>query len=152
MIGGEMAREASVTSRGMEEETYARVTRRLVPFLCVCFVIAFLDRVNVGFAKLQMLHALQFSETVYGLGAGIFFIAYFLCEVPSNLIMQRVGARRWIARIMITWALLTSAMAFVQSETSFYVMRFLIGAAEAGFFPGIILYLTYWYPVSLRRR
>lgn len=150
MIGGEMAREASVTSRGMEEETYARVTRRLVPFLCVCFVIAFLDRVNVGFAKLQMLHALQFSETVYGLGAGIFFIAYFLCEVPSNLIMQRVGARRWIARIMITWALLTSAMAFVQSETSFYVMRFLIGAAEAGFFPGIILYLTYWYPVSRR--
>jgi D-galactonate transporter len=150
MISGEMAREVPMTSVGMEEEAYARVTRRLVPFLCLCFVIAFLDRINVGFAKLQMLHALQFSETVYGLGAGIFFIAYFVCEVPSNLIMHRVGARRWIARIMITWALLTAAMAFVHSEAAFYVMRFLIGAAEAGFFPGIILYLTYWYPQRRR--
>lgn len=150
MITGEITGAAPATSRNIEEATYARVTRRLVPFLCLCFVIAFLDRVNVGFAKLQMLQALKFSETVYGLGAGIFFVAYFVCEVPSNLIMHRVGARRWIARIMITWALLTSAMAFVHSETGFYVMRFLIGAAEAGFFPGIILYLTYWYPLSRR--
>ncbi|ADX46917.1 major facilitator superfamily MFS_1 [Paracidovorax avenae ATCC 19860] len=135
-----------------EEATYAQVTRRIIPFLCLCFVIAFLDRVNVSFAKLQMLQDLQFSETVYGLGAGIFFIAYFLFEVPSNLIMHRVGARRWIARIMITWALLTCAMAFVQSATAFYVVRFLLGAAEAGFFPGMILYLTYWYPVHRRSR
>ena len=135
-----------------EDATYGRVTRRLIPFLCLCFVIAFLDRVNVSFAKLQMLEDLQFSETVYGLGAGIFFVAYFLFEVPSNLIMHRVGARRWIARIMITWALLTAAMAFVRGETGFYVVRFLIGAAEAGFFPGIILYLTYWYPTYRRSR
>ncbi|CAG9177750.1 MFS transporter [Cupriavidus pinatubonensis] len=135
-----------------DDATYARVTRRLIPFLCLCFVIAFLDRVNVSFAKLQMLEDLQFSETIYGLGAGIFFVAYFLFEVPSNLIMHRVGARRWIARIMITWALLTAAMAFVRGETAFYFVRFLLGAAEAGFFPGIILYLTYWYPARRRSR
>jgi len=135
-----------------EDATYARVTRRLIPFLCLCFVIAFLDRVNVSFAKLQMQQDLHLSETVYGLGAGIFFIAYFLFEVPSNLIMHRVGARRWIARIMISWASLTCIMAFVHSEMAFYVVRFLLGAAEAGFFPGIILYLTYWYPVQRRSR
>nr|WP_198982657.1 MFS transporter [Herbaspirillum sp. ASV7] len=135
-----------------EEAIYGHVTRRLIPFLCLCFVVAFVDRVNISFAKLQMLQDLKFSETVYGLGAGIFFIAYFLFEVPSNLIMHRVGARRWIARIMITWALLTATMAFVGGEMSFYVVRFLIGAAEAGFFPGIILYLTYWYPARRRSR
>jgi len=135
-----------------EDATYARVTRRIIPFLCLCFVIAFLDRVNVSFAKLQMLDDLKFSETVYGFGAGIFFIAYFLFEVPSNLIMHRVGARRWIARIMITWALLTCAMAFVHNTTAFYVVRVLLGAAEAGFFPGMIMYLTYWYPVHRRSR
>lgn len=135
-----------------ENAVYSDVTRRLIPFLCLCFVVAFVDRVNISFAKLQMLHDLQFSETVYGLGAGVFFIAYFLFEVPSNLIMYRVGARRWIARIMITWAILTGAMAFVRGETSFYLIRFLIGAAEAGFFPGMILYLSYWYPVRRRSR
>lgn len=144
--------EAASCPEETEDATYARVTRRIIPFLCLCFVIAFLDRVNVGFAKLQMQQDLHLSETVYGLGAGIFFIAYFLFEVPSNLIMHRVGARRWIARIMITWALLTCGMAFVRSEMSFYAVRFLLGAAEAGFFPGIILYLTYWYPVQRRSR
>jgi MFS family permease len=110
--------------------------------------MAYLDRVNVGFAKLQMLGDLKFSETVYGLGAGIFFLGYFIFEVPSNLILHRVGARKWIARIMITWGALAVAMMFVQTPTSFYVIRFLLGVAEAGFFPGIVLYLTYWIPPS----
>ncbi|MEX3667435.1 MFS transporter [Paraburkholderia phenoliruptrix] len=136
----------------LEERAYSKVTWRLVPFLCLCFVIAFLDRVNIAFAKLQMVSELGWSEQVYGFGAGIFFLAYFLCEVPSNLIMHRVGARRWIARIMISWAALTGLMAFVHSTTAFYTIRFLIGAAEAGFFPGIILYLTYWYPAKRRSR
>lgn len=136
----------------LEERTYSIVTWRLVPFLCLCFVIAFLDRVNIAFAKLQMVSELGWSEQIYGFGAGIFFLAYFVCEVPSNLIMHRVGARRWIARIMISWAVLTGLMAFVHTTTAFYVIRFLIGAAEAGFFPGIILYLTYWYPARRRSR
>src|SRR6478735_12697312 len=117
---------------------YRKVTWRLVPFLFACYVAAYLDRVNVGFAKLQMLSDLQFSETVYGLGAGIFFIGYFLFEVPSNIIMHRVGARVWIARIMITWAIISAASLFVKTPTMFYVMRFLLGVAEAGFFPGIV--------------
>ncbi|WP_332395226.1 MFS transporter [Ralstonia sp. 1B3] len=118
----------------------------------LCYVVAYLDRVNVGFAKLQMSQALNFSETVYGLGAGIFFIGYFLFEVPSNLLMSKIGARIWIARIMITWGLISGAFAFVQTPTQFYVMRFLLGLAEAGFYPGIILYLTYWYPSHRRAR
>ena len=125
---------------------------RLVPLLVVCYVVAYLDRVNVGFAKLQMLQELQFSETVYGLGAGIFFIGYFLFEIPSNIILHKVGARVWIARIMITWGLISSCMMFVSSVPMFYALRFLLGAAEAGFFPGIILYLTYWYPAARRGR
>lgn len=124
----------------------------MIPFLLLCYVVAYLDRVNVGFAKLQMLQDLKFSETVYGLGAGIFFIGYFLFEVPSNVILHRVGARLWIARIMVTWGVISAAMMFVESATSFYVMRFLLGVAEAGFFPGIILYLTYWYPAARRAR
>ncbi|MEM5433213.1 MFS transporter [Cupriavidus oxalaticus] len=136
----------------VEDRAYAKVTWRLIPFLCLCFIIAFLDRVNIAFAKLQMSSDLGWSEQIYGLGAGIFFLAYFIFEIPSNLAMHRVGARRWIARIMISWAMLTGAMAFVNSTTAFYVVRFLIGAAEAGFFPGIILYLTYWYPANRRSR
>jgi D-galactonate transporter len=137
---------------GFEDATYRKVTWRLVPFLLLCYVVAYLDRVNVGFAKLQMLNDLQFSETIYGLGAGIFFIGYFLFEVPSNVILHKVGARIWIARIMITWGLISAAMMFVTTPTMFYVLRFLLGIAEAGFFPGIILYLTYWYPASRRGR
>jgi MFS family permease len=130
----------------------ARVTRRLIPFLFACYVAAYLDRVNVGFAKLQMQSDLGFSDTVYGLGAGIFFIGYFAFEVPSNLIMQRVGARLWIARIMVTWGLVSASTLFVKSALAFYVLRFALGLAEAGFFPGVILYLTYWYPVHYRAR
>lgn len=133
-----------------EAVTYAKVTWRLLPMLFLCYVASYLDRVNVGFAKLQMLNDLKFSETVYGLGAGIFFIGYFIFEIPSNMMLHRVGARLWIARIMITWGLISGAMIFVDSPTSFYAMRFLLGVAEAGFFPGVILYLTYWYPAHRR--
>ena len=129
---------------------YRKVTWRLIPFLFACYVAAYLDRVNVGFAKLQMLSDLQFSETIYGLGAGIFFIGYFIFEVPSNIILHKVGARLWIARVMVTWAAISAGMMFVTTPTMFYVMRFLLGVAEAGLFPGVILYLTYWYPASRR--
>ncbi len=135
-----------------ERRAYRRVTWRLLPFLFLCYVVAYLDRVNVGFAKLQMLAELGMSETAYGLGAGIFFIGYFLFEVPSNLILHRTGARVWIARIMITWGLLSAATMFVTSANAFYAIRFALGVAEAGFFPGIILYLTQWYPGSMRAR
>ncbi len=135
-----------------EEATYRKVSLRLIPLLLICYIIAYLDRVNVGFAKLQMLDQLNFSETVYGLGAGIFFIGYFLFEVPSNIILHKVGARLWIGRIMITWGVLSACMMFVTTPMMFYAMRFLLGIAEAGFFPGIILYLTYWYPSHRRGR
>jgi MFS family permease len=125
---------------------YARVTRRLLPFLLMCYVISYLDRVNVGFAKLRMTTDLGFSDAVYGFGAGIFFIGYFIFEVPSNMVLHRVGARSWIARIMLTWGLLSAATAWVVSPTQFYTVRFLLGVAEAGFFPGVLLYLTYWFP------
>ena len=142
----------SDTSKAFEESTYRKVSWRLLPFLLLCYVVAYLDRVNVGFAKLQMLTDLNFSETIYGLGAGIFFIGYFIFEVPSNVILHKVGARVWIARIMITWGVISALMMLVTTPTMFYVMRFLLGAAEAGFFPGIILYLTYWYPAERRGR
>jgi D-galactonate transporter len=135
-----------------ENAVYAKVTWRLIPFLFLCYVFAYLDRVNVGFAKLQMLSDLKFSETMYGLGAGIFFIGYFLMEVPSNLALHRFGARKWIARIMISWGVISGALAFVTTPTQFYILRFFLGIAEAGFFPGIILYLTYWYPASRRSK
>src|SRR5450830_436102 len=136
------------TDLSFEEATFSKVTWRLLPLLFLCYVASYLDRVNVGFAKLQMLQDLQFSETMYGLGAGIFFIGYFLFEVPSNIIMHRVGARVWIARIMITWAILSAATMFVTTPGMFYLVRFLLGVAEAGFFPGIVLYLTYWFPAA----
>ena len=120
--------------------------------LFLCYVVAYLDRVNVGFAKLQMLADLHFSDTAYGLGAGIFFIGYFLFEIPSNLILHRTGARVWIARIMISWGMLSSLTMFVTSEASFYGLRFALGVAEAGFFPGIVLYLTQWFPSERRAR
>jgi len=135
-----------------EEATYRKVTWRLLPLLFLCYVLAYLDRVNVGFAKLQMQTALGFSDTVYGIGAGVFFIGYFLFEVPSNLILERVGARIWIARIMVLWGILSAATMFVTGETTFYALRFALGVAEAGFFPGIILYLTYWYTRKHRAR
>ncbi|WP_321933494.1 MFS transporter [Paraburkholderia sp. J8-2] len=133
-----------------EQATYRKVAWRLTPLLLLCYVVAYLDRVNVGFAKLQMAADLQLSDAVYGFGAGVFFLGYFLFEVPSNLILHRVGARVWIARIMITWGVVSALTMFVRTPGMFFVMRFLLGVAEAGFFPGVILYLTYWYPSSRR--
>src|SRR3954453_12853970 len=129
-----------------------RVILRLVPFLLVCYFFALLDRVNIGFAALQMNKDLGLTPAMFGFAASLFFISYFLVEVPSNLALQRVGARRWIARIMITWGLVTACMAFVVGPYSLYTMRFILGAAEAGFFPGAILYLTYWLPNEYRAR
>jgi ACS family tartrate transporter-like MFS transporter len=130
----------------------ARVTRRLIPFLFLLYLLNFLDRVNVGFAALEMNRDLGFGPAVYGFGAGVFFLGYCLFEVPSNLVLYRTGARLWIARIMVTWGLAASAMMFVRAPTSFFVIRFLLGVAEAGFFPGIIFYLTYWYPARERAK
>lgn len=135
-----------------EEETLARVTRRLIPFLVLCYLAAYLDRVNLSFAAASMNRDLNFSPSVYGWGAGVFFIGYALLEAPSNYILHRIGARIWIARIMVSWGLASAAMAFVRDEISFYALRFLLGAAEAGFMPGIILYLTYWFPPAQRGR
>ncbi len=149
------------------DATYARIGWRLLPLLFLCYIVAYLDRVNVGFAKLQMVTELQWSDAMYGFGAGIFFIGYFLFEVPSNLLLERAGARRWIARIMVTWAIVSGAFAVVdvlpwgplpalfglpRTEFSFYALRLLLGMAEAGFFPGIVLYLTYWFPPVRRAR
>jgi D-galactonate transporter len=143
---------ANTTAASTADLVYRKVTWRLLPFLMLCYVVAYLDRVNVGFARLQMLQDLGFSETVYGLGAGMFFIGYFLFEVPSNLFLHRVGARVWIARIMITWGLVSASFMFIRTPASFYILRFILGIAESGFFPGIILYLTYWYPGHRRSR
>ena len=140
----------SAVPEDVETRVYRKVFWRIVPFLMLCYVVAYLDRVNVGFAKLQMGQDLGFSETVFGLGAGVFFIGYFLFELPSNLLMHKIGARIWIARIMITWGLMSAAFIFVKTPTQFYVMRFLLGLAEAGFYPGVILYLTYWFPAHRR--
>ncbi len=138
----------------MESQLGTRVLRkislRIVPFIMLLYFVAFIDRVNIGFASLTMNKDIGLSPTVYGFGAGIFFWGYFLFEVPSNIILHKVGARIWIARVMITWGIVSAAMALVQGATSFYVLRFLLGAAEAGFFPGIILYLSYWFPARQR--
>jgi len=135
-----------------ERELLAKISLRLIPFMFLLYIVSYLDRVNVSFASLQMNAALGFSAEIYSFGAGIFFIAYFIFEVPSNLILHRVGARLWIARIMITWGIISSAMMFTKGPISFYMLRFLLGVAEAGFFPGMILYLTYWFPNDARGR
>lgn len=129
-----------------------KVTLRLIPFIFLLFVLNILDRVNVGFARLQMLEQLHLSEEVYGLGSSIFFLGYFLFQLPSNLILNRIGARLWIAGIVVTWGLISSAMMFIRDEFSFYTLRFLLGVAESGFFPGMILYLTYWIPSRERAK
>ena len=130
----------------------ARIRRRLLPFTFLLYIVAYLDRINVGFAALQMNRDLGLGDAEFGLGAGVFFIGYFLFEIPSNLILERVGARAWIARIMISWGAVAMAMATVRGVPSFYLLRFLLGVAEAGFFPGIIVYLTYWFPTPQRAR
>lgn len=134
----------------IEKRTLRRITWRIVPFIMLLYLIAYIDRVNIGFAALTMKEDLGFTASILGFGAGIFFLGYFLFEVPSNVILHKVGARIWIARVMVTWGLIAGGMAFIESSTSFYVMRFLLGVAEAGFFPGIILYLTYWFPTRHR--
>ncbi|MGL6020889.1 MAG: MFS transporter [Gibbsiella quercinecans] len=131
---------------------YRKITWRLIPFLCLCYLAAYLDRINVGLAKLQMADQLALSEAAFGLGAGLFFVGYILFEVPSNLVLQRVGARLWIARIMISWGLLSTATMFVTTPMQFYVIRFLLGVAEAGFLPGVLFYLTMWFPSWRRGR
>ena len=131
---------------------YRRITLRLIPFIFICYLFNYLDRVNVGFAKLQMLDALKFSETIYGLGAGIFFIGYVLCGLPSNLALNRFGPRRWIALMMIAWGSLSTCLLFVTTPMEFYALRLLTGAAEAGFFPGVVLYLSRWFPDARRGR
>jgi sugar phosphate permease len=130
----------------LETATYRKADVRLLPFLFLCYILAYLDRVNVGFAKLEMLKDLSLSEAAFATGAGIFFVGYFFFEVPSNVLLKKYGARMWIARIMISWGVISSCMIFVRGEWSFYALRFLLGIAEAGFFPGIIFYLTLWYP------
>lgn len=134
----------------LEQRTMRRITWRIVPFIMLLYFVAFIDRVNIGFAALTMNKEIGLSSTAYGFGAGIFFLGYFLFEIPSNLILEKVGARLWIARVMITWGIISAAMALVRGPVSFYVLRFLLGAAEAGFFPGIILYLSYWFPARHR--
>ena len=136
----------------LEERAFRKATRRLIPFLFLIYVVAYLDRVNVSFAQLQLEDDLGFSDTIFGLGAGIFSLGYVIFGVPSNLALQRFGARRWLAGIMIVWGLISASMMFITDATSFYVLRFLLGAAEAGFFPGIILFLTWWFPERERTR
>ncbi|TSD56355.1 MFS transporter [Variovorax sp. KBS0712] len=133
-----------------DEALFSKVSWHLLPLLILCYIVAFIDRINIGFAQLQMKQTLAFSNEAYALGAGIFFIGYFLFEVPSNLMLEKIGARKTLLRIMFCWGLVASAMMFVETTTQFYVLRFLLGAFEAGFFPGIILYLTYWYPSARR--
>jgi MFS transporter, ACS family, tartrate transporter len=132
--------------------TLRKVTWRIIPFLFILYIIAWLDRVNVGFAGLQMNADLGFSSTVFGFGSGIFFLGYCLFEIPSNIILERVGARLWISRIMVTWGLISAALMFVRTPAAFYLLRFLLGVAEAGFFPGVIYYLSLWYPAAHRAR
>lgn len=135
-----------------QDQIFAKVARRLIPFMVALYTVSFLDRVNVGFAALTMNRDLGFTPEIYGWGAGIFFLGYFLFEVPSNVILTHVGARRWICRIMASWGVISAANAFVQGPTSFYVLRFLLGLAEAGFAPGMIFYLSLWFPARLRAR
>lgn len=141
----------AVRAASRDDDTlYAKIALRVVPFLFLCYVVSFLDRINIGFAQLQMKHDLGFSDAMYGLGAAIFYIGYVLCEVPSNLLLARHGARRTFARIMILWGVASVCTMFVKTAGQFYVLRFLLGVFEAGFFPGIVLYLTYWFPAARR--
>jgi MFS transporter, ACS family, tartrate transporter len=144
--------QSASTKSDVATATLRKVTLRLIPFLFLLYIVAWLDRVNVGFAALQMNSDLGFSSAVFGFGSGVFFLGYCLFEVPSNLILHRVGARRWISRIMVSWGAISVAMMFVRTTAMFYLLRFLLGAAEAGFFPGVIYYLSLWFPETQRAR
>jgi MFS family permease len=141
-----------IDTQRLEADTMRKITWRIIPFLIVCYLLALIDRGNIGMASLQMNDDLGLSKKVFGFAGSLFFFAYFLFEVPSNLALQKFGARKWIARIMVTWGLVSACTAFVQGQNSLFVMRFLLGAAEAGFFPGVVLYLTYWFPAAYRAR
>src|SRR6201989_1957241 len=143
---------AGAAKSDVETSTIRAISWRLIPFLVLAYFFSYLDRVNLGFAALTMNAELKFTPLIFAWGAGIFFIGYFIFEVPSNLALERFGASKWIARIMVTWGIISALMATVSGEWSFYILRFLLGVAEAGFFPGIILYLTYWYPAEYRAR
>src|SRR4051812_24021512 len=147
-----MAVDTPALAVAQQRLVLSKVTRRLVGFAFLCYVIAYIDRVNIGFAAGALQRDLHLSDTAYGLGAGLFFLGYCLFEIPSNLLLERVGARRWIARIMIAWGLVSMATMLVSGVGTFYVARILLGIAEAGFFPGMVLYLTYWVPASERAR
>src|SRR5438445_9098626 len=147
-----MNQSATPAKSDIETSTIRTISWRLIPFLVLAYFFSYLDRVNLGFAALTMNADLKFTPLIFAWGAGIFFIGYFIFEVPSNLALEKFGASRWIARIMVTWGVISAAMASVSGELSFYILRFLLGVAEAGFFPGIILYLTYWYPAEYRAR
>jgi ACS family tartrate transporter-like MFS transporter len=151
-VPAEHGESAGPKSPDIASVTLRKVTLRLIPFLFVLYVVAWLDRVNVGFAGLQMNADLGFSSAAFGFGSGVFFLGYCLFEVPSNLVLHRVGARRWISRIMISWGAISAAMMFVRATPTFYVLRFLLGAAKAGFFPGVVYYLSQWYPERQRAR
>jgi D-galactonate transporter len=144
------AYKMDVVSAREDDVLYRKVSLRIIPFLFLCYVVSFLDRINIGFAQLQMVHDLGFSDAMYGLGAAVFYIGYVLCEVPSNMLLARLGARRTFARIMLLWGLASVGMMLVSKPAHFYALRFLLGVFEAGFFPGIVLYLTYWYPARRR--
>ena len=146
------ARSGAQSEEAVGRSALRKATWRLLPLIGLGYGIAYMDRINISFAALQMNDELQFSDTVYGLGGGLFFLSYALLEVPSNMMLMRFGARRWIARIMFTWGLLAAGMMFVKTPTQFYVMRFLLGAAEAGFFPGVVFYLMHWFPAHERGR
>lgn len=139
-------------AESFEDSIYRKMNWRIIPLFIACFLFAYLDRVNISFAKLQMQSDLGFSETVYGLGASLFFVGYFLFEVPSNMLLHKIGARVWIARIMVTWGITSACMMFVQNEFWFYTLRFLIGVMEAGFVPGVLYFFTQWYPGTRRAR
>jgi D-galactonate transporter len=147
-----MPLNAPSSSENFEASVYRRITWRLMPYLFLCYVLAYVNRVNVGFAKLQMMQSLDLSDTVYGFGAGFFFIGYFFLEVPSNMLLKRIGARRLLGSIMIIWGIVSAVTMFTGGVISYYVLRFLLGAVEAGFFPGVILYLTFWYTDKHRAR
>jgi D-galactonate transporter len=146
------AEAATAAAADAADATYARIARRIIPVLILLFVMAWMDRVNVGFARLQMLQDLGFSEAVFGFGAGIFYLGYLLFEIPSNLLLERIGARKTLARIALLWGLTSMAMMLVKSVAVFYLLRFLLGVFEAGLYPGVILYLTYWFPVRRRAK
>ncbi|WP_250514621.1 MFS transporter [Caballeronia sp. INDeC2] len=147
-----MSNPASGVFRTESDSAYRKITLRIVPLLFICYMLNYMDRVNVGYAQLQMKHALNFSDAVYGLGASIFFVGYFIFEVPSNLLLHKIGARKTLLRIMLGWGLASACTMFVSTPVQFYVVRFFLGVFEAGLFPGIVLYLTYWYPPARRAR